>query len=80
MLNRIGLVIHWLAVVLTGLWVFTGITVLIFIGAEDMLKWFAGLVVPCLVLLATGWLINFILAGHKSLLPWIANKEANSER
>ena len=79
MLNRIGLVIHWLAVVLTGLWVFTAIILLIFIGAEDMLKWFAALVVPSLVLLATGWLINFILTGHKSLLPWVANKEKSSE-
>jgi hypothetical protein len=78
MLNRLGLVIHWLAVVLTGFWVFIAITVLIFIGTEDMLKAFAGLVVPCLVLLTTGWLINFILTGHKSPLPWVANKEANN--
>jgi len=75
MRDRIGLVIHWLAVVLTGLWFFIGITVLIFIGPEDMLKWFAGLVVPCLVLLATGWLINFILSGHRSPLPWVENWE-----
>ena len=73
MLGRIGLVIHWLAVVLTGLWAFTGIYFLIFIVSENMLMSFAGLVVPCLVLLATGWLINFILAGHKSPLPWVKN-------
>lgn len=23
-----------------------------------------------------GWILNFILSGHKSPLPWIANKEA----
>ena len=26
--------------------------------------------------LLISWLINFILAGHKSPLPWVANKEA----
>lgn len=26
------------------------------------------------------WLVNFILTGHKSPLPWVANKEANNGR
>jgi hypothetical protein len=29
--------------------------------------------------LLTSWLINFILSGHKSPLPWVANKETNND-
>jgi len=34
------------------------------------------------IILAIGitWATRYILTGHKSPLPWVANKEANSER
>ena len=33
-----------------------------------------------LVLYGLGWAINFILTGHRSLLPWVENWEIFSER
>jgi hypothetical protein len=32
-----------------------------------------------LAFLLVGWGINFILSGHKSPLPWVANKETNND-
>ena len=46
---------------------------------RDGINWLYTLILmllSSLLLLGAGWLINFILAGHRSPLPWVANKEA----
>ena len=86
MLSRLGLVIHWLGF-LAG--VATAVALLIN-PVEDSIydnppyvtyeiNWLqtAGLILALLVVATCiGWAINFILTGHKSPLPWVANKEA----
>ena len=80
MLNRLGLVINW-----AGYFGATWITAtvgyqLINIGIEhlnldDWLRlsgFVGGLSVGAI---ACGWLINFILTGQKSPLPWVKNSE-----
>ena len=81
MLKRFGLVIHWLAFVLGGFYALAGTANLIRVGAivgiEDAVTGLVFLFFGCF---AAGWVTNFILAGHKSQLPWVANKEANNGR
>ena len=95
MLSRLGLVIHWLgflAGVATACYLFINpVMDRIYVPAEAPAipyvtyenNWLqtVGLFLALLVLATCiGWAFNFILAGHKSPLPWVANKEANSER
>jgi len=73
MLNRLGLVIHWLG--------FIGSTVLVVLFAYELsefgmerAKWEIVISYTCGPILS-GWLIRFVTAGHKNPLPWVANKE-----
>ena len=76
MLNRLGLVIHWLGFVCAVWLVCVAIYEITISGVasfspydwQEFIGWFIGLS-------AIGWLINFILSGHKNPLPWVANKE-----
>ena len=77
MLGRLGLVIHWLAFLLAELYLWF-ILYHATLGSgvnRQALITFIVLAVGCMT---TGWLINFILAGHKSPLPWVANKETDN--
>ena len=83
MLKRLGLVIHWLAFVLGGFYALAGTANLIRIGAmvgiEDAVTGLVFLFFGCLACFAAGWVTNFILTGHKSPLPWVANKETSND-
>lgn len=88
MLSRLGLVIHWLgfaaglamttAVVQYWLWIedYTSTR-----GLFGKIIWDYDLFntqvnSPAVLLICfIGWPVNFIIAGHKSPLPWVANKE-----
>lgn len=77
MLNRLGLVIHWLGfigAVLLGVITIYKITTF---GAASF-RWYdwQEFIVWFISLSAVGWVFNFILTGHKSPLPWVSNKEA----
>ena len=48
---------------------------------RDGINWLYTLILMLLfslLILGAGWLTNFILSGHKSPLPWVANKETNN--
>ena len=79
MLNRLGLVIHWAGFLVSGLTLVISLSENIAMGKANEDLVFISL---CLEFggIFGGWLINFILTGHRSPLPWVANKEANSER
>ena len=98
MLNRLGLVIHWLgflAGVATAVYLFinpvedriydtaamvssiTDGSSAPYVTYESNWLQTAGLFLALLIVATCiGWAFNFILAGHKSPLPWVANKEA----
>ena len=78
MLGRLGLVIHWLGLIFSALLLFAAIKVALEgnglrMPVEDAALYICGPIFG-------GWLFRFITLGHKSPLPWVANKEANSER
>jgi len=76
MLSRLGLVIHWATFLLGEVWIWVGLYNITF-GGMDVTAGDTILgVVLILAFMLLGWVINFILAGHKSPLPWVANKEA----
>ena len=71
MLGRLGLVIHILS------W-FLGIAALISIyllGRYDITNYHVAAAASPFA----GWATRFILSGHKSPLPWVANKETNND-
>ena len=76
MLSRLGLVIHWLAFVLGDIYILVILYNIIIEGARLSAVETAAGVFFLFILYGLGWLINFILTGHKSPLPWVANKEA----
>ena len=80
MLSRLGLVIHWLAFVLGDIYILVFLYNIIIEGTRLSAGETVAGVFFLFVLYGLGWLVNFILTGHKSPLPWVANKEANSER
>ena len=80
MLSRLGLVIHWATFLLGEVWVCVGLYNITFGGMDvTAIDVILG-VVLILAFSLLGWVINFILSGHKSLLPWVANKEENNGR
>jgi hypothetical protein len=78
MLNRLGLVIHWLGLIFSAALLFGATTVALegnglSMPVLDATLYICGPIVG-------GWLFRFITTSHKSPLPWVANKEANNER
>ena len=74
MLNRLGLVIHWIGLLASAILLISLISVVL----EDGSIGIAGetaVVYLCAPMLG-GWLFRFISTCHKSPLPWVANKEA----
>ena len=80
MLSRLGLVIHWLAFVLGDIYILVFLYNIIIEGTRLSAGETVAGVFFLFVLYGLGWLVNFILTGHKSPLPWVANKEKSSER
>jgi len=79
MLSRLGLVVHWLAFVLGDIYILVILYNIIIEGARlSALETAAG-VLFLFVLYGLGWIFNFILTGHKSPLPWVANKETSND-
>ena len=78
MLSRLGLVIHGLAFVLGDIYILVALYNIIIEGDRLSALETAVGVILLLGLYGFGWVINFILSGHKSPLPWIANKETNN--
>jgi len=80
MLKRLELVIHW-AGYFGATWITAAVGYqLINIGIEhadldDWLRLFGFVGVLSVGAIACGWLINFILTGHTSPLPWVKNSE-----
>lgn len=76
MLNRLGLVIHWLGFIGSVLGTLLVIYQITTYGTDiiDAEEWLiiAGVIVGPL---SVGWVTNFIFSSHKSPLPWVANKE-----
>ena len=75
MLNRLGLVIHWLAFVLGDIYILVFLYNIIIEGTRLSAGETAAGVFFLFVLYGLGWAFNFILAGHRSPLPWVANWE-----
>lgn len=83
MLDRLGLVIHWAGFsfgLLISLWL--GIDSIFDVPSATTVGTVIGAIlgIPIVVFIFTlpVWGINFVLTGHKSPLPWVANKEANN--
>lgn len=77
MLGRLGLVIHWLAFLLAELYLWLVLyhaTLGSGVDGQDLIT-FIVVSGGCMTI---GWLVNFILSGHRSPLPWVANKESNN--
>jgi len=76
MLNRLGLVIHWLGFIASAL--FLGILIFALIAPNG------GGLAPAPVAVLTPipfvitWVIRFILTGHKGLMPWSKAKQPES--
>ena len=73
MLNRFGLVIHWIGFIASAL--FLGILIFALIAPNG-----GGVApIPSAVLtpipLVITWAIRFILTGHKGLMPWSKAKQ-----
>ena len=93
MLNRLGLVIHRFFILLALLFSAAALQYYLWLHTENFPRQPFGELIfqynlrdgifysPVGLLFAPiGWAFNFVLTGHKSPLPWVANKEANSER
>ena len=68
MINRLGLVIHWLGFLLA---VFVGAFCIV-LGITDG-GYLLGLVFALASFVAahaSGWIVRFILTGNKSIFPW----------
>ena len=75
MLSRLGLVIHWLAFVLGDIYILVALYNITIEGDRLSALETAVGVIFLLGLYGLGWVFNFILAGHKSPLPWVQNSE-----
>jgi hypothetical protein len=92
MLNRLGLVIHWIgfvvgliliaAVIQYGLWR-ESITQSRGLFGDIIWKYnlYSSFIYSPVVFLIPflGWPLRFILTNHKNPLPWVANKETNND-
>ena len=81
MLNRLGLVIHWLGFgfgLLISLWL--GIDSIFDMPSATtvgtVVETLIGIPIVVFIFTLPTWGIRFILTNHKSPLPWVANKEA----
>ena len=75
MIGRLMLVIHW-AGFLASVFGITSISYAILIYGRDFpsrseYEMAALVAVPVVI----GWLIRFVVMGHRSILPWVANEE-----
>jgi hypothetical protein len=75
MLSRLGLVIHWLAFVLGDIYILVALYNITIEGDRLSALETALGVIFLLGLYGLGWVTNFILADHKSPLPWVQNSE-----
>lgn len=80
MLSRLGFVIHWTGFVfglLISLWL--GIDSIFDVPSATtvgtVIETIIGTPIVVFILTLPAWGIHFILSGHKSPLPWVANKE-----
>ena len=78
--QNLGLMIHWFTFVLGDICILVFLYSFIIEGQTFSARETAVKVFFLLVLYGLGWAINFILTGHRSLLPWIENWEIFSER
>jgi len=78
--QNLGLMIHWFTFVLGDICILVFLYSFIIEGQTFSARETAVKVFFLLVLYGLGWAINFILAGHRSLLPWVENWEIFSER
>jgi hypothetical protein len=78
--QNLGLMIHWFTFVLGDICILVFLYSFIIEGQTFSARETAVKVFFLLVLYGLGWAINFILTGHRSLLPWVENWEIFSER
>ena len=89
MLNRLGLVVHWVFILVALFLIAMPLQYELWVNTLWMPRQPFGELIytyqlhdtifysPVVLLVAPiGWAFNFILTGHKSPLPWVANKEA----
>ena len=77
---KLGLMIHWFTFVLSAIYILVFLYSFVTEGQTFSARETAVKVFFLLVLYGVGWAINFILMGHRSLLPWVENWEILSER
>ena len=73
--QNLGLMIHWFTFVLGDICILVFLYSFIIEGQTFSARETAVKVFFLLVLYGLGWAINFILTGHRSLLPWVENWE-----
>lgn len=73
MLQRLGLVIHWLMFVLGSSYILVAIYNITVGGMRETVGDTVVGMIFLFGLYGMGWVINFILSGHKSPLPWVRN-------
>ena len=78
--QNLGLMIHWFTFVLGDICILVFLYSFIIEGQTFSARETAVKVFFLLVFYGLGWAINFILTGHRSLLPWVENWEIFSER
>ena len=71
--QNLGLMIHWFTFVLGDICILVFLYSFIIEGQTFSARETAVKVFFLLVLYGLGWAINFILTGHRSLLPWVEN-------
>jgi len=82
MLNRFGLIIHWLGFIFSVFFAVFIIAALVITRADTLDSEAIGAFVQMLYYtfgsLPGGWVIRFILTGHKGLMPWSKAKQPAS--
>ena len=73
--QNLGLMIHWFTFVLGDICILVFLYSFIIEGQTFSARETAVKVFFLLVLYGLGWASNFILLGHRSLLPWVENWE-----
>jgi hypothetical protein len=92
MLSRLGLVIHWLFILVALFLIAMALQYYLWLETLWMPRQPFGELIfqynlrdgifysPIgLIFAPIGWAFNFILTGHKSPLPWVANKETSND-
>lgn len=72
---KLGLMIHWFTSVLSAIYILVFLYSFVTEGQTSSARETAVKVFFLLVLYGLGWASNFILLGHRSLLPWVENWE-----